>query len=129
MLVLIRGIPGTGKSTLAKMFADRMGFEHLEADQYFVDHVTGEYKFNRNMISHAHTYCVAYTDDFLNHGKDVVVSNTFVHQWEMEKYREMATRYNIGLTVIVLTEEYGNTHGVPKETVDRMRSEFEYNTL
>jgi predicted kinase len=39
-LILLRGLPGSGKSTLAKSLAG----EHIEADMYFVDNETGEYK-------------------------------------------------------------------------------------
>lgn len=33
-LILIRGLPGSGKSTLAETMT---GFEHLEADMFFID--------------------------------------------------------------------------------------------
>lgn len=33
-LVLIRGLPGSGKSTMAKVLA-QVGYEHYEADMFF----------------------------------------------------------------------------------------------
>jgi len=42
--VLLRGLPGTGKSTLAQRLALEHGFIHLEADHHFV--VDGVYRFD-----------------------------------------------------------------------------------
>ena len=39
-IYLLRGLPGAGKSTVAK----RLGGEHYEADMYFMQ--DGEYKFD-----------------------------------------------------------------------------------
>jgi adenylylsulfate kinase-like enzyme len=43
-LYLLRGIPGAGKSTLAKQFGD----SHFETDRFFM--VDGEYKFDPTNI-------------------------------------------------------------------------------
>jgi len=50
-LVLVRGIPGSGKSTLANRISDVL---HFEADMFFVDRETGEYKFDGARIGEAH---------------------------------------------------------------------------
>ena len=48
-LILIRGLPGSGKSTLAKQLTMNRSHNfvsHFEADMYFIDSGTGEYKYN-----------------------------------------------------------------------------------
>ena len=52
-LVLIRGLPGSGKSTIAKELAVT-GFEHFEADMFFP--VDGVYRYEASRIRHAHTW-------------------------------------------------------------------------
>ena len=47
-MVLIRGLPGSGKSTCA-----REDYAHIEADMYFMD-AEGNYKYNP---SKAHAWC------------------------------------------------------------------------
>lgn len=48
-LVLVRGLPGSGKSTIAKSFIPH-NFVHLETDMYFINSA-GEYKFNPAKLS------------------------------------------------------------------------------
>ena len=45
-LILIRGLPGSGKSTMAEsMVNDDPGLQWNETDKYFIDN-NGEYKFD-----------------------------------------------------------------------------------
>ncbi len=46
-LILIRGLPGSGKTTFAKELASTFGVKHYEADMFF--EVDGVYKFNRDL--------------------------------------------------------------------------------
>ncbi len=50
-LYLLRGIPGAGKSTLAKQLGDA----HFEADSYFM--IDGEYQFDPTKLRKAHEWC------------------------------------------------------------------------
>ena len=49
-LFLLRGIPGSGKSTVARS----IGGTHLESDMYFIDSITGDYTFNPNKLKLFH---------------------------------------------------------------------------
>ncbi len=106
-LTLIRGLPGSGKSTLAKTLKG----VHLEADMYFVNS-NGEYQYRPEAIGDAHQWCQNQTDYWLNQGKNVVVSNTFVKHWEMSVYKKLARKYKAKLVFFVCRESYGNIHGV-----------------
>lgn len=121
-LILIRGIPGSGKSTYARQyFSDCI---HLEADMYF-SAPNGEYIYDPSKIKQAHAWCQESTKIFLNNGKDVVVSNTFTTSKELDFYINYATEHNIPYAVFRMTKNYGSIHNVPSEAIDRMTARFE----
>ena len=41
-LVLVMGLPGSGKTVTAKKLASENGLIHIEADQFFMENDTGE---------------------------------------------------------------------------------------
>ena len=117
-LILIRGLPGSGKSTMAKRdFPDHI---HLEADMYFVDE-DGTYRFNSKKIRDAHEWCQEKTLESLRAGHNVVVSNTFTQIWEMEVYFKI----NFPTTVFEAYGNYENIHSVPKDVIANMAKRWE----
>lgn len=125
-LILVRGIPGSGKSTLAKWISADSTVIHYEADMFFVDRETGEYKFDGMRIGEAHEWCQSITKQSLAEGYNVVVSNTFTRLKEMRPYFEMAKDLNIVPTVYVAQGGFKNVHGVPAHVLDNMCKRFEY---
>ena len=119
-LVLIRGLPGSGKSTMAK---NMLGFEHYEADMFFER--DGKYIYEPSKIKEAHEWCQRETFRALKNGGDVVVSNTFTRLFEMEPYFEMAKIFGIKPYIMEATGNWPNVHGVPTEVVDKMRQRWE----
>ena len=124
-LTLIRGLPGAGKSTMAKAMVEvDSSLRHFEADQYFVD-ASGNYRFEPSEIEDAHTWCLTETRNALENGSSVVVSNTFTRKWEMAPYRKLAKELGAELEILEATGNYGSIHGVPQKTIDAMRSRWE----
>lgn len=120
-LVLIRGLPGSGKSTIAKAL---YGFVHMEADMYFVD-AFGNYEYEQARIKNAHEWCQRETRKHLELGRNVVVSNTFTRRFEIEPYFEMANSLGIKPNVLIATGKFKNEHGVPAEVIEKMRQRWE----
>ena len=126
-LILVRGLPGSGKSTFAKS----LGGVHIETDMFFIQ--DGEYKFDGAKIKEAHEWCQneVNTMMILNHttgaNKRIVVSNTFTQEWEMQAYYDLAKSYDYQITSIIVENRHGgeNIHGVPVEAMDRMEKRFE----
>lgn len=119
-LTLIRGLPGSGKSTFAKTLPGK----HLEADMYFIDE-DGKYVYRPQEIALAHRWCQQQTEYWLAQGQSVVVANTFVCQWEMDVYRQLAERYQAQLIIHVCRGEFNNIHHVDAATIARMRKQWQ----
>lgn len=120
-LVLIRGLPGSGKSTMARAMA---GYVHLEADIFFVGD-DGMYRYDHKKIKDAHQWCQRETYKALKQGKNVVVSNTFTRRFEMEPYFGMARKLGVGVRIIEATGNWPNVHGVPADAIEKMRARWE----
>lgn len=114
-LVIVRGVPGTGKSTYAKT----LGMVHFEADMFFVRN--GKYEWDRRGLGRAHTWCEEMVERSLRAGMDVVVSNTFTTKKELMPYLKMG----FPVEVIELTEVFGNIHDVPGQIIDMMQARWQ----
>lgn len=127
ILYIVRGIPGSGKTTFAKT----LGGVHFEADQYFM--VDGEYRFDVTKLKDAHKWCQGQVSNAMllnytaNMNNTIVVSNTFTQEWEMEPYIEMAKEWGYTVFTIVVENRHGgkNVHGVPDDKLEIMRNRFE----
>lgn len=124
-LTLIRGLPGSGKSTLGAALAKAESGILLEADQFFVNSL-GEYSWNREHLSEAHHWCQEKTKEFLTQNTPVFVANTFTTARELLPYFMIAQDFDIIPTVILMQNMWGNIHGTPKETLEKMDKRFEY---
>ena len=122
MIYLVRGIPGSGKSTFAKT----LGGSHHETDKFFM--VDGKYKFDGTKIKEAHNWCQNKVKTDMMVGREkIVVSNTFTQEWEMEPYLELAKTHEYKIFSIIVENRHGGTneHGVPDEVLTKMRGRFE----
>ena len=124
ILYIVRGIPGSGKSTFAKT----LGGQHYEADMYFIDPTTGEYKFDGTKIKNAHAWCLdKVKTDMAVAREKIVVSNTFTQEWEFQPYIELAEKYGYKTFCIIVENRHGNTneHNVPEDKIEQMKNRFE----
>ncbi len=120
-LILLRGLPGSGKSTFAKLICN----QHVEADMYFMQ--DGEYKFDATKLKQAHEWCRDKTEAWMQKRYNVVVSNTFTQEWEMETYYKLAGQYGYRVHSIIMENRHDgvNEHGVPADKLEQMKNRFE----
>jgi predicted kinase len=129
-LILLRGVPGSGKTTLGNiiLFNTQSNIQDvLSADNFFVNE-KGEYIFEATKLKEAHNDCqVKCAERMRNQFSKIVVANTFTQEWEMEPYFTMAERYNYRVHCVIVENRHGNknVHNVPDEKISAMTNRFE----
>ena len=125
-LYLIRGIPGSGKSSFAETLLQAGVVQyHFEADQYFIDE-TGMYNFNPANLHLAHKSCYTRTKHFLGCNFSVAVSNTSTTEKEVQTYKELAEELGCNFVSVVVEHRHEGTnlHNVPAEKIQQMKDRF-----
>lgn len=124
-LLIIRGIPGSGKTTLAEHYIQSMpDAVHCEADHYFINK-QGQYCYDGRKIKLAHQFCQRNMHNALSQGKSVIVSNTTIKLWELSALLDIATRYGVTSYIIHCCGKFTSTHNVPADIVARMALSYE----
>ena len=124
-LVLIRGLHGTGKSTLAREVYVPQGFVHLESDQFFTHIKTGRYAYDPTKLSEARKWCRDCVYTALSAGRNVVVSDTFHRKILVEPYQALAKRFLARLEIVTLTTEFQSSHHPNPEVNKLLREKWE----
>lgn len=122
-LYLLRGIPGSGKSSLAKS----IGGVHYEADMYFM--IDGKYQFDVSKLKLAHNWCaIQVQKSMVDEEPKIIVSNTFTQEWEMQTYYELAKMHGYRVFSLIVENRHGgvNEHGVPEDKLQMMKDRFEF---
>jgi predicted kinase len=127
-LYIVRGLPGSGKTTLAHTITD--GYVY-EADQFFM--VNNEYKFDPELLRAAHDDCQDRVRQAMIDGQSpIAVSNTFSQRWEMAPYQSLAREFDYQVTIVEVQTSLSdfalsmrNLHNCPADIIARQRARWE----
>lgn len=112
-LILIRGVSGAGKSTMAAMLGQRENTHTIAADDYWGPN----YDFDVSKLHLAHTWCQLMARSYLGNDWDVVVHNTATTEKDVEIYQSIAKEHGAEFFSIIVENRHGNDsiHGVPPQ--------------
>lgn len=125
-LILLRGLPGSGKTTLATLLSEGGNYPVFSVDSYFTDEA-GVYNFEFEKNHLAYKQCEEQTKNALQKNiEKVFVDNTFTLEWEMEPYFKLASQYNYHVHVITVENRHGgkNTHNIGDEQLQKMAAKY-----
>ena len=125
-LILVRGLPGSGKTTLSRILSGSGKYPVFSIDDYFTDS-EGKYTFDYSKNYLAYKACEENTEKAIAEGNKIVfVDHTFTIDWEMEPYFKLAAKYDCRLHVITVENYHGseNVHDVSKEQIQKMAEKY-----
>ena len=124
-LVILRGLPGSGKSTIANLLVSNP--DHVfEADKYFY-RPDGTYLFNFNQLHSAHEWCKYEVESAMKSNiETIVVSNTSTVESEFKYFIELAESYDYDVFSLIVENRHGHVsvHDVPEITMEKMEKRF-----
>jgi predicted kinase len=119
-LILVRGLPGGGKTT----FAQSTGLLHVEADM-LRQQPDGSYFYSRSTNGRVHIMCLTLVNATLLGGYSVVVSNTFIQNKWIEPYVKLAEELDVELEIVERNLGHTSVHNISQKEVERMKRKWE----
>jgi hypothetical protein len=140
-MIVIRGLSGCGKTTIADLICDTYTDEDkdndrriaISANDYFYND-DDEFEFDPSKLKDAHHWCLQEVEVCALQGYELIVAhNTFTRQWEVEPYFHIANKngyrisvlsmYDGGLNDMQLADR--SVHDVPTYSIRNQRKRWE----
>lgn len=136
---LLRGVSGSGKSSLAEELrvlyssvqetAWGANVFYASADNFFMQN--GKYEFNPDLLSEAHYKCYNGIEEFMENYEKyhigqfvVILDNTNTQEKHFKKYIDLAEKYGYTIVSLVVENRHGNesVHNVDERTLERQEA-------
>ncbi len=111
-IVLVRGLPGTGKTRFANGFART--HRHLEADHFYFA-PTGAYQYHKESQQKAYLWCLSQAHHTLENQTPIVVANTFLNKDALDEYLDLADFHNVPLRIFNMPDTLPRTRAEAQE--------------
>lgn len=125
MVLILRAVPGSGKTTLAEAIKS-LNVDDVTiccADDYFCLNEQGIYNFNPKELGSAHAYCKQKFDEAIQHRKPfIIVANTNTKVSDFSYYENNAISNDYILSSVIVENRHGgvDVHNVPIDTKNKM---------
>lgn len=126
-ILLLRGLPGSGKSSLAQVLSEDGVHPIFSVDDYFTDAETGEYEFRFQDNHVAYKQCEANCRLAAERGTSkIIIHNTFTLDWEVEPYFAIAKEFSYAIFILTVENYHGskNIHQIADEQIQRMALKY-----
>lgn len=130
-VIILRGIPGSGKSTVANLFG-QMGAVICSTDNYHM--INGEYKFNPKKLGEYHNKNLNNFIEYIQKETQmIIVDNTNIKRNHYLPYIEEAKANGYEIYAITFVPQNieecikRNVHGAPEDVIRRMASALQAN--
>ena len=132
-VIILRGLPGSGKSTIAKQLHEASNSSIiLSTDEFF--YKDGVYNWTPELSPRMHlANQFRFIGAMLNGVDQIIIDNTNIHLYAMNRYLRLMLLFKeyeaeiihvrTKLNDVELAER--NIHGVPRATITKMRMDFE----
>ena len=120
-IILLRGLPGGGKSTFAHLLGDAI----CTADDFHM--IDGEYCWKPSNVKKSHLLCQQKANNYMMEGTSpVIIANTSTTEKELKPYYDLAEKWGYRVFSIIVENRHGgvNDHSVPEETLEKMKTRF-----
>jgi len=121
-LIILRGLPGAGKSALANILQGDV----CTADDYHIK--DGKYDWKPENSGKAHFECQRKCEHFMHlSSPKIIVANTSTTEKELKPYYDLAKKYGYKVYSVIVENRHdgSNIHSVPEETLKKMSERFQ----
>lgn len=136
-LLLIRGLPGSGKTNYARSLRHRLERDgaqpvfHFEMDDWFTSPITGEYVFCERELASAYNHCEVRTRSTFERYQyaatrpKVIVANPFIRRSELAPYLRIARDYRRIAVEVICVDEDQPAQTKPPGLIEQMQQAFQ----
>lgn len=120
ILLLLRGLPGAGKTSLASALEIRAV---CSADDFVTR--KGIYNWKPETVSASHDWCQRKCRRFMKKQVNkIIIANTMTSERELIPYYDLARQFGYTVFSVVVENRHDgtNSHDVPEATLEKMRN-------